>query len=71
IGMPCYQEGKVSRLTDWLAQHQLDLSNSTFYSDSHNDIPLLKTVTNPIAVDPDETLKQYANKHNWPIITLR
>ncbi|MGB1741943.1 MAG: HAD family hydrolase [Cycloclasticus sp.] len=71
IGMPCYQEGKVSRLTDWLAQHQLDLSNSTFYSDSHNDIPLLKTVTNPIAVDPDETLKQYANKHHWPIITLR
>ena len=71
VGMPCYQEGKVSRLTDWLAQHQLDLSNSTFYSDSHNDIPLLKTVTNPIAVDPDETLKQYANKHNWPIITLR
>lgn len=71
VGMPCYQEGKVSRLTDWLTQHQLDLNNSTFYSDSHNDIPLLKKVTNPIAVDPDGPLKQYANKHHWPIITLR
>ena len=42
-----------------------------FYSDSHNDLPLLKIVDTPIAVDPDDTLKQYAQQQNWPILSLR
>jgi len=71
IDEPCYQEGKVSRLTNWLANSNIDLSNSTFYSDSHNDIPLLNKVTHPVAVDPDEQLKHHAIEHNWSIITLR
>ncbi|AFT66315.1 MAG: HAD superfamily hydrolase (TIGR01490 family) [Cycloclasticus pugetii] len=71
VDTPCYQDGKVSRLTQWLADNQADLSNSTFYSDSHNDIPLLEKVTHPVAVDPDEQLKHHAIKNDWPIITLR
>jgi phosphoserine phosphatase len=42
-----------------------------FYSDSLNDLPLLSLVSHPVAVDPDETLKEHALKHDWRIISLR
>lgn len=71
LGTPAFQEGKVTRLNSWLKQHNLNLEGSYFYSDSINDLPLLSVVDNPIAVDPDETLKQQANQQNWPIISLR
>ncbi|WP_428623990.1 HAD family hydrolase [Sedimenticola sp.] len=70
-GTPCFREGKVTRLNQWLAQHQQDLAGSTFYSDSHNDLPLLNRVAHPVAVDPDDTLAQHAREQGWPIITLR
>jgi len=71
VDAPCFKEGKVSRLTNWLANNEVNLSNSTFYSDSHNDIPLLEKVTHPIVVDPDTQLRRHAIEHNWSIITLR
>ena len=71
IGVPCYQEGKVTRLGLWLEERQLDNKNSYFYSDSANDIPLLEQVTYPIAVDPDASLNQYAQDKGWPVISLR
>lgn len=70
VGIPSFQQGKVTRLLDWLADQQLDLDGSYFYSDSHNDLPLLEKVDNPVAVDPDDTLKQRATEQNWPIISL-
>ncbi|ORU89811.1 MAG: phosphoserine phosphatase [Cycloclasticus sp. symbiont of Poecilosclerida sp. M] len=70
-GEPCYQDGKVVQLNKWLKSNHKNLECSTFYSDSHNDIPLLKKVTHPIAVDPDETLRQHASTQSWPIISLR
>jgi len=70
-GTPSYQEGKVERLNSWLAKTNMNLKGSYFYSDSHNDLPLLKQVDNPIAVDPDDQLAQTANNLNWPIISLR
>jgi len=70
-GTPCFQEGKVSRLHDWLKTHQHTLEDSYFYSDSQNDLPLLKKVTHPVAVDADETLAAYATKNNWQQISLR
>ena len=70
-GEPCFREGKVKRLKLWLHEHQMDLEGSWFYSDSHNDIPLLEEVENPIAVDPDETLAELAEIRGWPIISLR
>lgn len=70
-GTPCFQEGKVTRLNAWLKENKLDLSGSCFYSDSHNDLPLLKLVDEPIAVDADETLTRYAEKNNWRQMSLR
>ncbi len=70
-GEPSYQQGKVKRLQAWLAEHGETLAGSSFYSDSHNDIPLLEQVARPVAVDPDATLAQYAASKEWPIISLR
>ena len=70
-GIPCFQEGKVSRLQVWLAEHDQSLDDSWFYSDSHNDLPLLKRVTHPVAVDPDDALRAYAETQGWRIISLR
>lgn len=71
IDTPCFQEGKVKQLNDWLANSPHDLEGSSFYSDSHNDLPLLKLVDNPVAVDPDAILRDTAVEAGWPIISLR
>jgi HAD superfamily hydrolase (TIGR01490 family) len=70
-GTPCFREGKVERLGTWLKKTGLNLAESYFYSDSHNDLPLLEMVTYPIAVDPDETLRSHAEAKGWDIISLR
>jgi HAD superfamily hydrolase (TIGR01490 family) len=70
-GTPCFQQGKVTVLEQWLAEHRQNLDDSSFYSDSHNDLPLLNRVTRPTAVDPDEILATHARQHHWPVISLR
>ena len=70
-GTPCFQDGKVRVLQQWLELNQTSLNDSWFYSDSHNDLPLLKRVTRPMAVDPDEILATHAQQHDWPVISLR
>lgn len=73
-GVPCFREGKVTRLEAWLAQQAADWSSierSWFYSDSHNDVFLMEHVTDPIAVDPDPQLAQVARERGWPVISLR
>lgn len=70
-GTPSYKEGKVERLETWLTNHAMNLEGSYFYSDSHNDLPLLKRVDYPIAVDPDSTLEDFAQQHGWKILSLR
>jgi len=70
-GIPCFQEGKVARLAEWMQEHQLDMKGSWFYSDSHNDLPLLLEVDHPVVVDADEQLLAKANDEGWPIISLR
>ena len=71
VGVPSYAEGKVTRFKDWIANQDQKLEECWFYSDSHNDIPLLREVDHAIAVDPDEMLKLEARKQDWPIISLR
>lgn len=71
VGIPCYQSGKVTRLHAWLAENGQDLKGSWFYSDSRNDIPLLEQVDNPVAVDPDDTLRRWAAARGCPVISLR
>jgi len=70
-GIPCFQEGKVTRLNQWMKAQNQTLKGSWFYSDSHNDLPLLLEAENPVAVDADEKLLNYARQHNWPIMSLR
>lgn len=70
-GIPSYHAGKVTRLHDWLEGRPDSLDGAWFYSDSHNDLPLLELVDNPIAVDPDDTLAAHAAAANWPVISLR
>lgn len=71
FGTPCFKEGKVERLKIWLNETGGNLANSCFYSDSHNDLPLLEMVTKPIAVDPDDTLRSHATMKGWDIISLK
>lgn len=71
VGTPCFQEGKVVRLQQWLEDNQQTLAGSYFYSDSINDQPLLEQVDNPIAVDPCPKLLALAKDKGWPVISLR
>ncbi|SMF95958.1 HAD-superfamily subfamily IB hydrolase, TIGR01490 [Methylomagnum ishizawai] len=70
-GTPCFQAGKVARLEEWLAETGRDWAGSWFYSDSHNDLPLLERVEHPVAVDPDPNLARHAQERGWPVIGLR
>lgn len=73
-GVPSFQEGKVTRLKQWLAERGqvlADFEQSYFYSDSHNDLPLMKLVTHPVAVNADAKLTDYAQQQGWPHISLR
>lgn len=72
-GTPSFRQGKVTRLAEWLGQSGRTLASfqaSWFYSDSLNDLPLLERVTDPVAVDPDETLRREALSRGWQIISL-
>ncbi len=70
-GIPTFREGKIERLKQWLQGRSETLAGSYFYSDSHNDLPLLEIVDYPVAVDPDDTLRARAAAKAWPIISLR
>ena len=70
-GTPCFQDGKVIRLNEWMAANNENLEGSYFYSDSINDLPLLKVVETPIAVDPDKPLGDEAKERGWSIISLK
>ena len=72
-GTPSYKEGKIVRTEAWLTslgKTWSDFERSYFYSDSHNDIPLLQKVTDPIATNPDDTLRAHAQANGWRILEL-
>ena len=73
-GMPSFREGKIARVESWLESLGLwwgSFADSYFYSDSHNDLPLMHKVNTPVAVDPDDKLRQHAASRGWQIISLR
>lgn len=70
-GEPSFQHGKVERLHSWLDGREENLEGSIFYSDSHNDLPLLELVETPVAVDPDPKLQAVAQNRGWQILSLR
>ena len=71
LGTPCFQQGKVTLLEEWLASSGETMAGSYFYSDSHNDLPLLKLAEYPVAVDPDDKLRETAQQAGWPILSFR
>ena len=70
-GIPSFQEGKITRLKEWLKTQRTQWDTTHFYSDSHNDLPLLMWVDHATAVDPDARLEAFATAQGWPIISLR
>jgi HAD superfamily hydrolase (TIGR01490 family) len=73
-GVPSFKEGKVTRLQAWLearGQTMQSFGETWFYSDSHNDLPLMKLVDHPVAVNADPVLTEYAEANGWPLISLR
>jgi HAD superfamily phosphoserine phosphatase-like hydrolase len=72
-GLPCFQEGKVARVDEWLAREGRTFESfaaTWFYSDSANDLPLLERVSKPVAVDPDERLREVATTRGWTILEI-
>tara|TARA_R110002167_G_scaffold100989_10_gene263436 strand:+ start:1399 stop:2055 length:657 start_codon:yes stop_codon:yes gene_type:complete len=70
-GTPSFKEGKITRLYEWLKDKEHKLSGAFFYSDSHNDIPLLELVDFAVAIDPDDILREKSEQNKWPIQSLR
>ena len=73
IGEPTSGQGKVTHLQAWLEQRGITLDSferSYFYSDSHNDLPLLELVSHPIATNPDPILAAHASERGWPVLTI-
>jgi HAD superfamily hydrolase (TIGR01490 family) len=70
-GPACFREGKVEKLEAWLAARGAEARETWFYSDSHNDLPLLTRVDHPTAVNPDAALAEIARARGWPVLTLR
>lgn len=73
LGVPCYQEGKITRVHEWLASLGLtlaDFEQTWFYSDSINDLPLLEAVSHPVATNPSPGLREIAQERGWPVLDL-
>ena len=70
-GIPCFREGKVAKVEDWVKSNGYDLSEATFYSDSFNDLPLLEKVKTAIVVDGDNELIKQAKTNEWECISFR
>ena len=70
-GMPSFAQGKVARIQTWCEENKKSMENAVFYSDSHNDLPLLRPVDRAVAVDPDDRLREEAVRKGWDIISLR
>lgn len=68
VGTPTFREGKQRALRQWLEERSFEPEKIWFYSDSHNDLPLLQAVDHPIAVNPDATLRAFAKDAGWPIV---
>ncbi len=71
LGTPCFREGELLHLREWLYHENFSPIETWYYSDSHNDLPLLESVDHPVAVNPDMRLSKISRKRGWPIMQLR
>ena len=65
-----YREGKAEAIRELAAAEGIDLAASYAYSDSESDLPMLRAVGNPVAVNPDATLCAVARDEGWEVIRL-
>ena len=71
FGRPALGQGKLTKVEEWASQNNIkDFKDAIFYSDSINDLPLLSEVGVPIAVNPDDQLRNLSIKNNWEVIDL-
>ncbi len=73
IGTPSLKEGKITRLNEWLQARGESIAGygkTYFYSDSKNDLPLLRIVSDPVAVNPDDELLKEATEKGWPVLNF-
>ena len=70
-GVPCFREGKLDKVNEWLESQSYNLSDATFYTDSFNDLPLLERVGKAIVVDGDDKLTLLAKKNGWECVSFR
>ena len=71
LGIPALSEGKLIKVKEWMLQNNIEsFDNTSFYSDSINDLPLLAAVSKPVAVNPDDMLREECRKRSWEIIDL-
>jgi HAD superfamily hydrolase (TIGR01490 family) len=71
LGIPALSEGKLIKVKEWMLQNSIEsFDNTSFYSDSINDLPLLAVVSKPVAVNPDDMLREECRKRSWEIIDL-
>ena len=71
LGVPCFRDGKLHKVTKWISDNNFDLSQASFYSDSFNDLPLLEKVKKPVIVDGDDRIREIGKKNNWECISFR
>lgn len=71
VGAPLHGVAKAEAVRAIADREGLDLTRCSAYSDSANDIPMLTMVGNPVAINPDSTLRQHAKENGWPIHDFR
>lgn len=71
LGVPCFRDGKLNKVSKWVNDNGYDLAQASFYSDSFNDLPLLEKVKNPIIVDGDDKLVEIGKNNNWECVSFR
>ncbi|MEK9976954.1 MAG: HAD-IB family hydrolase [Gammaproteobacteria bacterium] len=71
LGEPCFRDGKLNKVKKWINENDYDLSETSFYSDSFNDLPLLEKVKYPVIVDGDDKLVEIGKNNNWECISFR
>ena len=71
LGEPCFRDGKLNKVKKWINENDYDLSKTSFYSDSFNDLPLLEKVKYPVIVDGDDKIVEIGKNNNWECISFR
>jgi HAD superfamily hydrolase (TIGR01490 family) len=65
-----YREGKAQAIRELADREGIDLASSYAYSDSESDLPMMRAVGNPVAVNPDAELLRVAREEGWRVMHI-